>query len=123
MIAFPIPNLPELSKIPPGLLYPHQSDGVAFLLSKKRVVLADDMGLGKTRQAIVAMNVGAPEGAILVVCPASLKLNWRREIRMVDPDAVFLVEGFEQQLRAGGPADDKALHRMQPLAAAAQVVQ
>jgi hypothetical protein len=32
-----------------GLLYPHQADGVAFLLSKKRTILADDMGLGKTR--------------------------------------------------------------------------
>jgi SWI/SNF-related matrix-associated actin-dependent regulator 1 of chromatin subfamily A len=93
MTAFQIPKLDELSKIPPGLLYPHQADGVAFLLSKKRVVLADDMGLGKTRQAIVAMNVGAPEGTILVVCPASLKLNWRREIRMVDPDAVVEVIG------------------------------
>lgn len=103
MTAFPIPNLPELSEIPPGLLYPHQSDEVAFLLSKKRVVLADDMGLGKTRQAIVAMNVGASDGAILVVCPASLKLNWRREIRMVDPDAVVEVIGTEDGAPKGTP--------------------
>ena len=103
MTAFPIPNLDRLSSIPPGMLYPHQSDGVAFLLSKKRVVLADDMGLGKTRQAIVAMNVGAPEGAILVVCPASLKLNWRREIRMVDPDAVVEVIGAKDGAPDGTP--------------------
>ena len=51
------------------------------------------MGLGKTRQAIVAMQIAAPNGMILVVCPASLKLNWRREIRMVDPDAKIEVLG------------------------------
>jgi len=51
-----------IDAIPPGSLYPHQADGVAFLLSRKRAILADDMGLGKTRQAIVAMQVGAPRG-------------------------------------------------------------
>jgi SWI/SNF-related matrix-associated actin-dependent regulator 1 of chromatin subfamily A len=45
------------------------------------------MGLGKTRQAIVALNVAVPSGVILIVCPASLKLNWKREILMVDPAA------------------------------------
>jgi SWI/SNF-related matrix-associated actin-dependent regulator of chromatin subfamily A-like protein 1 len=84
---------PGIDKIAPGNLYPHQADGVAFLLSKKRVILGDDMGLGKTRQAIVAMEAGAPEGVILVVCPASLKLNWQREILMVDPDAAIEVIG------------------------------
>ena len=79
--AFTFPHLDAIGALPPGLLYPHQADGVAFLISKGRAILADDMGLGKTRQAIVAMQVAAPEGAILVVCPASLKLNWRREIR------------------------------------------
>lgn len=63
MTAFPIPNLPELSKIPPGLLYPHQSDGVAFLLSKKRVVLADDMG---QRQAAVERFQDEPEVKVAV---------------------------------------------------------
>jgi SWI/SNF-related matrix-associated actin-dependent regulator 1 of chromatin subfamily A len=85
--TYAIPYLDQIRALPPGLLYPHQSDGVAFLISKGRAVLADDMGLGKTRQAIAAMNIAAPEGAILIVCPASLKLNWRREIRMVDPAA------------------------------------
>ena len=84
---------PGIDKIASGSLYPHQADGVAFLLSKKRVILGDDMGLGKTRQAIVAMEAGAPEGVVLVVCPASLKLNWQREILMVDPDAAIEVIG------------------------------
>jgi SWI/SNF-related matrix-associated actin-dependent regulator of chromatin subfamily A-like protein 1 len=86
---------PGIDKITEGSLYPHQSDGVAFLLSKKRAILADDMGLGKTRQAIVAMEAGCPEGTVLVVCPASLKLNWKREILMVDDDASIEVLGVD----------------------------
>ena len=82
-------------KIVEGSLYPFQSDGVAFLLSKKRAILADDMGLGKTRQAIVAMEAGRPEGTILVVCPASIKLNWKREILMVDDEASIEVLGVD----------------------------
>ena len=88
---------PGLDKIEAGSLYPHQADGVAYLLSKKRVILADDMGLGKTRQAIVAMEAGAPEGKILVVCPASLKLNWKREIQLVDTAAVIEVIGVDRE--------------------------
>jgi SWI/SNF-related matrix-associated actin-dependent regulator 1 of chromatin subfamily A len=93
MTQLTVPHLDALSSITPGLLYPYQADGVAFLISKGRAILGDDMGLGKTRQAIVAMQVAAPDGMILVVCPASLKLNWRREIRMVDPGAKIEVLG------------------------------
>ncbi len=84
-------------------LYPHQVEGVAFLTGKGRAILGDDMGLGKTRQAIVAMNEAAPEGAILIVCPASLKLNWRREIRMVDADAKVEVIGAKDGACEGTP--------------------
>ena len=72
-------------------LYPHQIEGIAFLTSKGRAILADDMGLGKIRQAIVAMQQAAPEGAILIICPASLKRNWRREIRAVDAVAKSVI--------------------------------
>ncbi|MEK9749714.1 MAG: hypothetical protein VW333_13450 [Pseudomonadales bacterium] len=47
---------PGLDRISEGSLYPHQADGVAFLLSKKRVILADDMGLGKTRQVSISVK-------------------------------------------------------------------
>jgi SWI/SNF-related matrix-associated actin-dependent regulator 1 of chromatin subfamily A len=80
-LPFTIPHLDAINSLAQGLLYPRQADAVVFLISKGRAILADDMGLGKTRQAIVAMQIAAPEGAILVACPASLKLNWRREIR------------------------------------------
>lgn len=61
-------------------LFPHQVEGLAFLLGRRRAILADDMGLGKTRQSIIAMREAAPEGPWLVVCPASVKRNWQREI-------------------------------------------
>src|SRR5439155_26707531 len=72
-------------------LYAHQRAGVAFLLSRRRAVLADDMGLGKTRQAIVALREAAAAGPYLVICPAGVRLNWRREIHLVEPGADVLV--------------------------------
>jgi SWI/SNF-related matrix-associated actin-dependent regulator 1 of chromatin subfamily A len=72
-------------------LFPHQVEGIAFLLGRRRAILADDMGLGKTRQAIVSLRHLAPNGPYLVVCPASVKQNWAREIAQVIPDASTLV--------------------------------
>jgi SNF2 family DNA or RNA helicase len=57
-------------------LFPHQVDGVAFLLDRRRAILADDMGLGKTSQSITALREAAPQGPWLVVFPASVKSNW-----------------------------------------------
>jgi SWI/SNF-related matrix-associated actin-dependent regulator 1 of chromatin subfamily A len=68
-------------------LFPHQVEGLAFLLGRRRAILADDMGLGKTRQAIVALREAAPDGPYLVVSPASVKRNWAREIDAVAPGA------------------------------------
>ena len=74
-------------------LFPHQVEGVAFLLGRRRAILADDMGLGKTRQAIVSLRHASSKGPFLVVCPASVKRNWAREIAatfgwMRPPDAL-----------------------------------
>ena len=75
-------------------LFPHQIDGVAFLLGRRRAILADDMGLGKTRQSIVSLRHLTPGGQRLVVCPASVKRNWAREISVVAPDSsVLVIEG------------------------------
>jgi hypothetical protein len=63
--GFDFARLADVRALKSGLLYPYQSDGVAFLLSKKRAVLGDDMGLGKTRQAIISMQMGTPEGKVL----------------------------------------------------------
>src|SRR5688572_19638022 len=75
-------------------LFPHQVEGVAFLLGRRRALLADDMGLGKTRQAITALRHTRPDGPFLIVCPASVKANWAREIRTVTSEAVIhTIEG------------------------------
>lgn len=75
-------------------LFPHQIEGVAFLLGRRRAILADDMGLGKTRQTIVSLRHLTPGGQRLVVCPASVKRNWAREIAVVAADAaVQVIEG------------------------------
>ncbi len=72
-------------------LFPHQVEGVAFLLRRRRAILADDMGLGKTRQAIVALRTAEPGGPYLVVCPASVKRNWAREIEAAAPNATVRI--------------------------------
>ncbi|MEO1526490.1 MAG: DEAD/DEAH box helicase [Planctomycetota bacterium] len=76
-------------------LYPHQVDGVAFLLARRRAILADDMGLGKTRQSLVAMKQAEPDGPWLIICPASVKRNWEREIRLAfdTPQTVAILSG------------------------------
>ena len=66
-------------------LMPHQNDGVRHFLTRTCALNGDDMGLGKTRQTISAAS-HLPGGKV-IVCPASLKDNWSREIRMVLPDA------------------------------------
>ena len=69
-------------------LYDYQAAGVRFLLGRSAALLADDMGLGKSRMAVVAARLAAARGRILVICPASLKLNWEREIQAVFPSDV-----------------------------------
>ena len=65
-------------------LKPYQQRGAEFLAGKRGAILGDEMGLGKTGQAISAMRLAGVTRA-LVICPASLKLNWRDEFRMWAP--------------------------------------
>jgi SWI/SNF-related matrix-associated actin-dependent regulator of chromatin subfamily A-like protein 1 len=62
-----------------GELKPFQRAGVAYLLEQRRAFLADEQGLGKTIEALATLEADDAYPAI-VVCPASLKLNWMREI-------------------------------------------
>ena len=75
-------------------LFKHQTEGITFLKKKGKAILGDDMGLGKTRQAIIAAGETA-EGDILIVCPASLKINWKREINMVYPEDEVFIFGMD----------------------------
>jgi SWI/SNF-related matrix-associated actin-dependent regulator 1 of chromatin subfamily A len=62
-----------------GELKPFQRAGVSYLLERRRAFLADEQGLGKTIEALAAVEAAGSYPAI-VVCPASLKLNWLREL-------------------------------------------
>jgi SWI/SNF-related matrix-associated actin-dependent regulator 1 of chromatin subfamily A len=72
-------------KKPKGLVvqpYKHQIQAAKFLIKKKAAILADEMGAGKTMSSILAANtMGFP---VLIVCPASVKYNWEKEIKLVD---------------------------------------
>lgn len=78
-----IEELPELTiDIPLNReMFPYQRKGVAYALDKKRVIVGDEPGLGKTGQAIATM-IGAKAKCVLVICPATLKENWKREIKL-----------------------------------------
>ena len=99
LLGFPAPSpdvraeaLAQARRLAAGL-FPHQVEGLAFLLGRRRAILADDMGLGKTRQSILALTHAAPVGPWLVVSPASVKQNWAREIGVVRPQDEVLVVG------------------------------
>ena len=66
---------------PEGLAYlPYQRGGIAYAMERQGVLIADEMGLGKTIQAIGVINADPTIRKVLVICPASLKLNWRKEM-------------------------------------------
>jgi SNF2 family DNA or RNA helicase len=70
----------------------HQKVAVEKLLANNKYILADDMGLGKTTSAIIAaLESGAKK--VLIICPASLKINWQREIDNYSDRKVLIVEG------------------------------
>ena len=75
----PMPTL----QVPHNMLvepYEYQREGIAYALEKKRCIMGDEPGLGKTAQAIGVLTVTKAFPA-LVICPASLKVNWQRELK------------------------------------------
>ena len=70
----------------------HQKEAIEKLAGSRRFILADDMGLGKTTCTIIAaLETGSKK--ILIICPASLKINWQREIENYSDRPVYISEG------------------------------
>ena len=83
----------RLLKVPP---YPYQRDGALFAAQVGRSVIADEMGLGKTIQAIAAAEFLANDGGVeraLIVCPSSLKSQWRQEIEHFSARTALVIDG------------------------------
>ena len=78
------------------VLRDYQAVGIEHLLSQSGACLGDDMGLGKSRQVVVALRLMAGSAPVLVVCPASLRINWEREIHMVYPQARVGIAGVDR---------------------------
>jgi SWI/SNF-related matrix-associated actin-dependent regulator 1 of chromatin subfamily A len=81
---------------PAGLAYlPYQRAAIAYARGKRHVLFADEMGLGKTVEALAVINADPSIKTVLVICPASLRINWRREsdkwlVRRADIELVIL---------------------------------
>jgi SWI/SNF-related matrix-associated actin-dependent regulator 1 of chromatin subfamily A len=75
--------------------YPFQKAGIQFALSRPATLIGDEMGIGKTIQAIGVINADTTIKSALVICPASLRLNWKRELLswLVRPLNVGIAEG------------------------------
>ena len=83
----------------PGInarLYPYQIQGAGFLAGNGRALLADDMGLGKTLQAITAavwLKTHEAIRTVMIICPASLKQQWAREIAKFSDLQCQIIQG------------------------------
>ena len=103
----PANNLRDLEAFEDGTnedLFPHQKAGVKFLTAARRALLADEPGLGKTAQAIRALAELQKNGEdvfpALVVCPNTLKKNWKREFAKWWPGVeVEVIRGSSTQRR------------------------
>ena len=79
----------KYSKRPP---LAHQKEAIQKLVENKKYILADDMGLGKTTSTIIAaLESGAKK--VLIICPATLKINWKREIENYSDRTIYIAEG------------------------------
>jgi len=78
-------------------LYPYQKEGIIRILETGRILLADDMGLGKTIQAIAAIELFHKHlnvNKVLIICPTSLKYQWKSEIQKFTGRNSSIVEGL-----------------------------
>lgn len=77
-------------------LYAYQEEGIRFAAKAGRAIIADEMGLGKTIQAIGTAELLRSKGlitSVLILCPTSLKYQWKREIERFTGQCVHVIEG------------------------------
>jgi SNF2 family DNA or RNA helicase len=87
---------PDYSRIKTEL-FPYQIEGVNFALYRRAAIIADEMGLGKTIQAIAAAVLKKQIFGfrkVLVVCPATLKSQWKKEIEKFTSEKALILSGF-----------------------------
>ena len=80
---------------PEGCAYlGYQRAGIAFGHERPAVFIGDEMGLGKTIQAIGLMNANPDLERILILCPASIKINWKSELEkwLVKKRTIFIAD-------------------------------
>ncbi len=90
---------PEYDKIS-AELYPYQKEGIEFCLFKKYSIIADEMGLGKTLQAIAIAVLKKKYFGFkrtLIVCPASIKAQWEKEIKKFCNEKAVIVQGSPKE--------------------------
>ena len=89
-----------LDKLLTVSLYPYQKEGIRFAFERGKSIIADEMGLGKTIQAIATAELMRKEKLIqsaLIVCPTSLKYQWKREIERFTGQQVHVIEGLHHK--------------------------
>jgi SWI/SNF-related matrix-associated actin-dependent regulator 1 of chromatin subfamily A len=85
---------------PAGLSYlPFQKAGIAYAIQRKDTLFADDMGLGKSVESLGFLNYTKAKN-VLIICPATLILNWVAEARkwLIDPPRIFIPRGGEDEV-------------------------
>ena len=70
----------------------HQKEAIEKLVGNDKFILADDMGLGKTTSTVIA-SLESDAKKVLIICPASLKINWMREIENYTDRSISIIEG------------------------------
>ena len=86
-----------LSKLLKTKLYAYQAEGALFAARAGRALIGDEMGLGKTIQAIAAAELFARHFGVqrvLVVCPTSLKHQWKKEFARFTEREVQVIGGL-----------------------------
>ncbi|MCD8387031.1 MAG: DEAD/DEAH box helicase [Bacteroidales bacterium] len=100
---------PMLDSLLKTHLYPYQKEGIRFALRHGRSIIADEMGLGKTVQAIGTAELLRKSQlitSVLIVCPTSLKYQWKYEIEKFTASKVTVVEGNALKRKAIYDSDD-----------------